>query len=251
MPDADTWTEFVDDSWTWLDRRLPEAQESWESLIDAAPPLVPADVLCGASVLLAELVAARGVAAARSPLQFLLPRLPDAYRGVRAAANGSETVEGALWFDNLVETSGFHAERAPHAKWLDAMQRHAKALERLQRHSFAFLSLAYGEYDRIPVFLGAPLPNQVTPGASFEFDYPSMLLYFGAACRDHAAFDAVEPAWLDFLQSFPYRLGAEAVEWPHLFCMGRAVYHHIQGMPVGEVARETHKQIMQLIAQGK
>lgn len=250
-----TWTELMETRSEHLNAALDRLPRTAKRFTKTAAPLVPADALRGVAMLLSGVAALRGVTAAKQHADLFLPHLPAAVESVTTENEADYvTVDGVVWFVNLSETAGFTRPDAytPAVRnWIDALATPAASFERPNRHSLAFSALAFEDDARVPDFLGEPIAPNAPPGATFQFDYPSLIAYIAAACRDRATPEAVQPAWLDFLQSFPYKLATEAVEWPVLFTAGRIVYHRIGGLPVENVAREVHKQIMQLIGQGK
>lgn len=255
MSVAASWTGFVEGRFKSLDAALNFSRSTAVDKGKAAPPLVPADDLRGFSMLLAQLVAARGVRATQPHFEFFMPLASGAAESVTTDQDADYvTVDGVVWFINLTETTGLAPVGAfddAVESWLAALAPLAASFDRPDRLSLAFSALAFEIDDAVPRIMGEPLPANAPPGVAFQFDYPSLLGYLAAACRDRAGFDAVQPAWLDFLESFPYKIAAKSVEWPVLFSVARVVYHRIQGLPVADVARTTHQQIMQLIAQGK
>ncbi len=240
-----TWSELVNDRFPYLDGRLKGLARPVKRL-----PSSP-DAFRGISSLLAETVAARGVAAAQPYFELAQPAALQALEQVTTDVEAAAMiVDGALWFINLAQTAGSDLAGAfgsAQAAWLSEMA----AVERdgLLRQSLAFSALAFGQDELVRQFVG-PAPAGAAPGLTFQFNYPALIAYLSAACVRGASYEDVRPAWIDFLRSFPYKMGAKTAEWPHIFCVGRAVYHRIRDLPVSGVARETHKQIMQLVSQG-
>ena len=248
-----TWKDLVERGARGLGPRLRGIRATVKSASEPGGlPLI--DPFRGLSILLAEALALRGPTACREHFALLTPLAPAAYEFPVDPSDFEVAywVDGALWFSNLAQTSGHDFPGAfgeRQMQWLEAVAPQAQELETSVRHSLAFSALAFAQDRFVPRFLLQPNPPP-EPGRAFQFNYPSLVGYLSAACQVRADYSAIEPAWIDFLRSFPYKLASGTIDWPHLFCLGRTVYHRVQGLPVAEAARETHKQIMQLVGQG-
>jgi hypothetical protein len=149
---------------------------------------------------------------------------------------------GVLNFANLLRCSG---ERVPaevdEPAWLAAIAPHKKMLEEKRQHSLALASLAVGESELVPKFIGGgKLPKTFKPGEAFQFNVQGFVRYMAVAMNHGAAAEDVGPAWGEFVQVFPRKLATKTLDWIDLFWATRAFLVHFEKRDAGEVAQDLY-----------
>jgi hypothetical protein len=209
------------------------------AVITAPPPgHIQIDFFRPASALLSEALALLGPRNVRPSIDLLMPPFEVALEEFAAQTEPkARSAEAALWFYNLVDCTGLSASWEANQKVNATMERFASwPLEPVPRVSIAWAAVA---------LLRDELAERLLPAAGSDF-----LSRVAAACTAGGKYGDISECWLEYLRSFPHEIAAGRTEWPQLFCAGRAVYNRIAGLPVSDVARETHKQIMQLVSEG-
>lgn len=109
---------------------------------------------------------------------------------------------------------------------------------------FAALSLgSAAAYRRVAIEALDDAAPGFAPGQSFEFNVQALLRYLRSAALHQATLPDVLPAWEGFLDAFAPLRAARSVDKELLFWVGRLVFHHIGGRPLGEVAHAIHESI--------
>jgi hypothetical protein len=114
-----------------------------------------------------------------------------------------------------------------------------------ERHTLALAANAASLPRLVPAFTGTrTLPQSFVPGQMHGFNVPAFAVYLATAIEREASYQDVEPAWLDFVHRFPYKLDTGMLSWPALMWAARAVYATIGKLPEEEVALELHRLVI-------
>ena len=92
-----------------------------------------------------------------------------------------------------------------------------------------------------------PLP--FAPGARFGGNLQGFLAHLGGAVETGAPFEAVRPAWDEFLDNLDRHHEANEMGKDSLFWIARVVGHCIAGQPLGTVAQWFHDYLVERAAQ--
>lgn len=114
-----------------------------------------------------------------------------------------------------------------------------------QRRSMAFTSLALGDTATALAFLDAKPAAYEQPRLSFEFNTYELIRYLAAALEKRRPADWTEPAWLEYLETFPLHLAADAAEWPDIFMFAR-VLAELRGDKIADIADDLHARVQRL-----
>jgi len=106
----------------------------------------------------------------------------------------------------------------------------------------AFAACAAARPTLMPRLADLPgLEAPFVPGRVFGFNVPGFAGDLASATEHGGTYQDIEPGWLDFVHSFPFKLDTRVLDWPALLFGARAVYATIGGLPEGEVALELHR----------
>ena len=83
-----------------------------------------------------------------------------------------------------------------------------------------------------------------TPGQRFQFNMQGLVANLAGAVVHGASFADVEPAWRDYLDSFPVLQGTKMASWDQLLWMARVVHHEVGGAPMKDVARLVYEDVV-------
>jgi hypothetical protein len=196
------------------------------------------------AVNLARCVVVAGLDRCRSSIQMAGAALEAVISDFAEGITGSNAflAAGVLNFANLLRCSG---ERVPaevdEPAWLAAIVPHKKMLEEKRQHSLALASLAAGETELVPKFIGGgKLPKTFKPGETFQFNVQGFARYMAVAIEHGAAAEDVGPAWGEFVQVFPRKLATNTLDWPDLFYATRAFLVHFEKRDASEVAQDLY-----------
>src|SRR5205085_1632733 len=126
--------------------------------------------------------------------------------------------------------------------WLAQLAERTRELTEPERHALALAACAAARPTLVPPL--ADLPNVDEPFVAnrvFGFNVPAFAGYLATAIDRGGSYQEIEPAWLDFVHRFPYKLAARTLGWPALLWAARAVYATIGELPENEVAGELHR----------
>lgn len=230
------------------------AVESFDDLPDellaAKPPNYAGGELGGFDSSVAALALLSGPKAASPLLALPLPHLPriisqltdDALRG-----SGKLPALYTLSYLDVARCCGVELPgdaTSLEERWLPLLATVKAKFSDREVHTLALAACAGGTTTLAREF--ADLPASKTPfapGESFGFNVPAFVDYLALALDGGHPYEDVEPAWLDFVHNFPYKLDTQVLGWPALMWAARAVYSAIGGLPEGEVADELHRLI--------
>lgn len=127
-------------------------------------------------------------------------------------------------------------------QWLPQMKPWADKAGEPEQHTLALAACAASLPALVAGFASLPaLPARFAPGETHGFNVPAFAGYIAAAIVHGGSYQDVEPAWLDFVHRFPFKLNTEMLSWPALMWAARAVYATIGELPENEVALELHR----------
>lgn len=142
---------------------------------------------------------------------------------------------------NLLACCGHSDETRPAAEWLWEIEadRNSEPSMYWERASAAlaldvkplYRALAGHEPDQ-------PLP--FAPGARFGGNLQGFLAHLGGAVETGADFEAIRPAWDEFLGNLERHHEANELGMDSLFWIARVVGHRIVGQPLGTIAQWFH-----------
>jgi hypothetical protein len=135
---------------------------------------------------------------------------------------------------------GAHSATAEQA-WLPDLAALRSKLTEPERHTLAIAAAAAGLPDEAAQFAGLGRRKEFSPNVTHAFDVPAFAVYIATAVEAGASYQDVEPAWLDFVHRFPYKLDTGMLKWPSLLWAARAVYAAIGKLDDDEVATELHR----------
>jgi hypothetical protein len=218
-----------------------------ERIAAATPPRYAASVLGGFDVTVAALAVLRGCAVAAKASAIAERSIPRILTELRDPIERNSAVPAiyALSYLNTVRCcSGPLPAEADDAeqRWLEQLAARSSELTEPERHTMALAACAAARPTLVPAFADLrALPDSFAPEQAFGFDVPGFVGYVAAGIDRGATYQDVEPAWLDFVHRFPYKLDTRSLGWPALLFAARAVYSTIGGLPEGEVADELHR----------
>ena len=105
---------------------------------------------------------------------------------------------------------------------------------------FALLCAAVNLPELVAAFVDGRPDPAFEPERTFGFNVQGLAHYLAAAGPAGAAFTDVQPAWNDFMVSFPHKLAAGTLDWSHLLVVSATVFHHIGGAPLATVGSLLH-----------
>jgi hypothetical protein len=111
----------------------------------------------------------------------------------------------------------------------------------------AFASLATLQTQLVPTFIsGGRLPKRFQPGQTFQFNRQGFVRYLATALNARAPFDAIRPAWEDFVAVFPHHIATSTLQFTDLMLAAYTVHVHFQGLPAAQVADTLHNYVAAL-----
>jgi hypothetical protein len=221
------------------------AEEIAREIATLRPPIYAATGFAGPAVVVAARAIIDGPAACTPLLERLVPLVPRALTDFPGSVGDLELPAiFLLSFLNAARCCGYAPAEARdlEPRWLRELAARVSELAEHERHTLALAALAA----RLPRLVPTFAPDRTTdtgftPHRTFGFSVPGFAHYLAAALERGASYLDVEPAWLDFVHRFPYKLGAGTLDWPDLLWAARAVLTHFEGVPEGEVAARLHR----------
>jgi hypothetical protein len=242
-----SWPELIAD-------RVPLYREGIETFIDlpehlatSKPPRYAGGRLggfhshvSGLAVMCGPDEAANALAPVESSLSHVIAEIGstiDRY-APRAAFFTLNTLNAARCIGASVPPEAVNAEQ----RWLPQMKPWADEAGEPEQHTLALAACAASLPALVPGFASLPaLPARFVPAETQGFNVPAFAGYIAAAITQGGSYQDVEPAWLDFVHRFPFKLNTEMLSWPALMWAARAVYATIGELPENEVALELHR----------
>ena len=218
-----------------------------ERLASSSPPRYAGSELGGFEVKVAALATLRGPAAATTLFELASPALPRIIAEIGDTIDRNRVVPAVftLSYCNVVRCCGapfpLEAEDAEQ-NWLPQLAERARELTEPERHSLALAACAAARPTLVPPFADLPETGEpFVPNKICGFNVPGFAGYLASAIERGGSYQDVEPAWLDFVHRFPYKLDTRMLDWPALLFAARAVYATLGDLPEGEVALELHR----------
>ena len=205
---------------------------------------------------LARLSVALGPAACASAFALFDSSLQAAIKALAARSFSDEWLGAlaVLQYINSARCAGVavpESARSAEAKWLPELVPYLGRMSEKESYKVALAALSLGAFELVPTFLGGgPLPASIEPGQKFQFNVEKFIRYMAAAAVRGAKVDEVSPAFREFVLTFPFKLGAESLDWSDLLYAARAYYVHFERRPVETVAQTLHE-LVTSIAAGK
>jgi hypothetical protein len=237
-----TWSELLAADHELLTEGLDAIRDVPDEIERVTPPWLPSNELGAPSLTVAQTAVVLGPRACRVAIETLMPLIPRVMTDFRDGITNANRVPAqqllslfntAQCCDVAVSSDVTAAEGA----WPVGIATHLKFMSDNERTTLAFSALAVGRADLVPsVIAGGDISAAVTPGETFGFNVQGFIRYLAAARQHGASYEAVEPAWLDFVARFPYKLAAGTLDWPDLLYAGRIVLTEIRGDNIGTVA---------------
>jgi hypothetical protein len=218
-----------------------------QRIADARAPQYAAGVLGGFDVTVTALTVLRGCAATKGVFARVEPLLPRILDELGGRIDRSRAVPATYALSCLSVMRCCGALHLPgieqtEQRWLADLAARARELTEPERHTLALAACAAMHPTLVATFADVSAsPQAFVPEQTFGFDVPGFAAYLAAGIDRAATYQDVEPAWLDFVHRFPYKLDTRMLGWPALLFAARAVYAAIGGLPVGEVAEELHR----------
>lgn len=129
-------------------------------------------------------------------------------------------------------------------RWLKKFPKLVGELNQYQRRTLGFAALASGQTALLEQLLQTkPKKKQFRAGSTFGPDVESFIYFLAAAAERGAGFEEVEPAWREYVWTFPERLAESAATWPDLLWCARAVFVKFEGLPTKKVGQTLHTRI--------
>jgi len=242
-----TWPEVVATIGSTYEKGLSFFDDLDERIKATKSPQYAAGNLGGFAISLSALAILRGCVAVAKQLAAVAPHVPRIIAELDhpSARDAAIPTINALSYLNVVRCCGGRAPAEAEdaeQRWLDQLAREARELTEPERHTLALAACAAARPTLVPTFADLKgLPDSFVPEQTFGFDVPGFAAYLASGIDRGATYQDVEPAWLDFVHRFPYKLDARSLDWPALLFAARAVYVLLGELPEGEVAEELHK----------
>jgi hypothetical protein len=216
-------------------------------LASSSPPQYAGGRLGGFAITIATLAVLRGPASVMPLLERIAPSLPGVIRELPDPLDRNALLPALYTLSclNVARCCGalLPAEaNGVEETWLPQLAGRANDLTEPERHTLAFAACSTGFTRLVPRFADLPgFEEPFVPGRVFGFNVPGFAGYLASAIEHSGTYQDVEPAWLDFVHRFPYKLDTRMLDFPALLLAARAVYATIGGLPESEVALELHR----------
>jgi hypothetical protein len=241
-----TWPEVIDKLGASHEEGLDFFDDLPERIERAKPPRYAGGRLGGFDSTVAALAILRGPAAVKAQFDRIAPLVPKILEQLGPKLDEDRALSAlyTLFYLNVVRCSGgsvSDAARDIEARWIPQLAELREAMSEEERFGLAFAACAASLTSVVGVVADTRVPRSFSAGQSFEFNVGGFAGYLASAIDHNASYQDIEPAWLDFVHRFPYKLDTESLDWPALLYAARAVYATIGGLPEGEVADELHR----------
>ena len=248
MPPAGpvTWPDVIATLGAKEESGLAAYAELPERIQRAVPPRFAGGRLGGFDAAIAAVAVLRGPAVALPQLERIAPLIPLIVRQLGDVLDKDRVASAlfTLYYLNAARCCGAtvpDAARQAELRWIPQLVELRRPLEEADRHTLALGACAASLPAVVGTLADTRVPRTFAAGQAFGFDVPGFAGYLAAATEHGASYQDVEPAWLDFVHRFPYKLDARTLDWPALLYAARAVYATIGGLPEAEVADELHR----------
>lgn|SRR5262245_5872332 len=242
-----SWPEVVASMAPLYEGNLRSFDNLPDRLASSRPPQYAGGRLGGFAITIATLAVLRGSASVMPLLERIAPSLPRVIRELPDPLDKNAMLPALYTLSclNVARSCGaaLPAEaNGAEERWLPQLADRARDLTEPERHTLALAACAAALTTLVPRFADLPgLEGPIVPGRVFGFNVPGFAGYLAAAVEHGGTYQDVEPAWLDFVHRFPYKLDTRMLDFPALLFAARAVCATIGGLPEGEVALELHR----------
>jgi hypothetical protein len=244
------WPELIAIKLKTMPDSLESLREVPEELATTRQPWMLASGLSLPAEIFSEAATFLGPEACRPFLALLAEFLPPAIAemSVRIRKDARVAAIGLLSYLNVARCCGgtVPADAATvEPEWLQVLAEHKRKLTENEKVTLAFAALAAKTISLVPDFIaGGRLPKRFVPGEVFQFNRQGFVRYLAVAIERQAAAQEIEPAWRDFVQSFPRLYAAKMIQFVDLMWCARAVMVHFERRPVETVADALHQMIV-------
>jgi hypothetical protein len=220
-----------------------------QELASSKPPQYAGGRFGGFDTSLAALVALRGPDLVLNALRPIASGLAHAIEEIDQKKNPLDRnrARPALYTLNVLNVArcvGATMTRIPvnpEQRWLPQLAELTSNMNERERHTLALASCAAALTTLVPPFADLPITGQpFVPQQTFGFNVTGFCGYLASAIEHGETYQNVEPAWLDFVHRFPFKLDTGMLGWPALLWAARAVYATLGDLPEDEVALELH-----------
>lgn len=246
-----TWDALINEHKEAVNLTLESMKSLPQRLSMIGPPWTIGAVLAGPAETLSEAAVIFGPDSCRPAMEAVSEYLPKAIdevfqNGVKVGALISTI--GLLSFLNVTRCCGVSVPPeavTAETQWLEQLAPFIRKLSEEERSELALAALAANELALVPTFIsGGPLREKFQPGQAFEFNEQGFVRYLAIAIEQGASAADIEPAWRDFVRSFPYKYAAGTLKFAHLMWCARTVMVHFEQQPVETVAGALHEFIV-------
>jgi hypothetical protein len=241
-----SWSELITKITASRDRRFQVLAENAAELQSASDSMLAVDFGAAAD-LVAGLSVVLGPAACRHTFTLFDSGL-QAILGLLAGRSFEHGLVGGLSVLRYIHSARCSGARLPapavkaEVEWLPAFVPHRGRVAEKYSDAMAFAALALGRFDLVPTFLGGgPLPASIEPGQTFQFNVQKFVRYMATAAVGGAKAEEVLPAFREFVLVFPFKLGAESLDWGELLYAARAYYVYFEHRSVETVSQTLHE----------
>ena len=248
-----TWPELVQASQEKVALGLKMISDVPVELETVTPPWLPSGSFAGPAQTLAMATIVAGPAACAEAIHLLVPLVPKVMEDFAGGIDATNRVQAMhlLAFFSTVQCSGaqlspvrgalprtiFTAERT----WPGEIAKQLDTLSDRERERLAFAALGVGEIELVETVLGEPLPEAFAAEGDVDVQPKAFLRYLTTAVRDIAPREAVEPVWLNVVESFPRQLAAGTMDWAELIYSARVFLTRFRGDSLSTVTNTMHK----------
>ena len=242
-----TWPEVIAHYAPLYERDPDFFEDLPHDLAASKPPDYAGAELAGFDVEVAALAVLRGPSSIARHVALVAPALPHVIAEIGDTIDADRALPAfyTLSYCNAARCAGAELPAAAvdaEEEWLPQLAERMSELTEPQRHTLALAACAAARVDLVATFAElAAGDDTFTPSRTFGFNVPEFAGYVARAIDRGASYQDVEPAWLDFVHRFPYKLDTRTLGWPALLFAARAVYATIGELPEGEVAMELHR----------
>jgi hypothetical protein len=245
-----TWPEVVAEFAPLYSAGLDMFDELPHELASSKPPQYAGGRLGGFDITVAALAALCGGAAALKALEPIASGLARAVEEIEESTGPIDRnrVRPPLYTLNVLNVArcvGAPIPRVPadlEERWLPQLAKLMSSMNEREQHTLALASDAASLVALTPIFANTRAPTaRFSAGEVHGFNVPAFSVHLAAAIEQGASYQDVEPAWLDFVHRFPYKLDTGMLGWPALLWAARAVYATLGKLAEAEVADELHR----------
>jgi hypothetical protein len=220
--------------------------QSWNSL---------AGIIGGASAWLAGVGVLHGAAACQDAIAVFAPHIGRAIREAESEFAAIPQEWGLVKYSlltsiNLVKCCGGKVPAEAEGlegRWLVRQLQQRRNMSHRDRLEAALAAVGSRETQLVPSFLGGgALPSRLRQRQSFGRNVTKFVRYLAVVVASGADVEAIEPAWLEFVDEYPYLYSIQdgPVHWYHLVWSGYIVLSLIGSHPAERVMDDLHALVL-------